>query len=121
MLPQEVIVRKRDGATLSADEIRFMVEGLTAETISEGQAAAFAMAIFFLGLDLDERVALTRAMSDSGSVLGWDEPWTVTAESGPQPPYRSSGSLTLQFSLRWKLESRGSSASPRTETFSGTA
>ena len=79
MLPQEVIARKRDGATLSADEIRFMVEGLTAETISEGQAAAFAMAVFFRGLDLDERVALTRAMRDFGT----------RAQLGPAGPGRS--------------------------------
>ena len=74
MLPQEVIAIKRDGGHLSEAEIRFMVEGLTAETISEGQVAAFAMAIFFRGLALDERVALTRAMRDSGTVLRWDQP-----------------------------------------------
>lgn len=77
MLPQEVIAIKRDGGHLSEAEIRFMVEGLTAETISEGQVAAFAMAIFFRGLALDERVALTRAMRDSGTVLRWDLPGPV--------------------------------------------
>lgn len=77
MLPQEVIARKRDGGALSAAEIRFMVEGLTAETISEGQIAAFAMAVFFRGLTLDERVALTLAMRDSGTVLSWDLPGPV--------------------------------------------
>ena len=51
MLPQEVIARKRDGGSLSAEEIRYMVEGLTAETISEGQVAAFAMAVLFRGID----------------------------------------------------------------------
>jgi thymidine phosphorylase len=92
MLPQEVIARKRDGATLSADEIHFMVEGLTAETISEGQAAAFAMAVFFRGLDLDERVALTRAMRDSGSVLSWDLP-------GPAIDKHSTGGVGDNVSL----------------------
>ena len=77
MLPQEVIAIKRDGGHLSEAEIRFMVEGLTAETISEGQVAALAMAIFFRGLALDERVALTRAMRDSGTVLAWDLPGPV--------------------------------------------
>ncbi len=41
-----------------------MVEGLTTGAISEGQVAAFAMAVFFRGMDADERVALTRAMRD---------------------------------------------------------
>ncbi len=77
MLPQEIIALKRDGGHLSEAEIRFMVEGLTAETISEGQVAAFAMAVFFRGLALDERVALTRAMRDSGTVLDWDLPGPV--------------------------------------------
>jgi thymidine phosphorylase len=77
MLPQEVIARKRDGSRLSGDEIRFMVEGLTAGTISEGQVAAFAMAVYLRGMDIDERVALTAAMRDSGAVLSWDLPGPV--------------------------------------------
>jgi len=43
MLPQEVIAAKRDGTALTPEQIRFMIEGLTDETISEGQVAAFAM------------------------------------------------------------------------------
>jgi thymidine phosphorylase len=77
MLPQEVIARKRDGHRLTDAEIAFMIEGLTTETISEGQAAALAMAIYLRGMDTAERVALTRAMRDSGSVLSWDLPGPV--------------------------------------------
>jgi thymidine phosphorylase len=77
MLPQEIIARKRDGARLSAAEIAFMVRGLTDETVTEGQVAAFAMATFFRGMDMDERVALTLAMRDSGTVIGWDLPGPV--------------------------------------------
>ena len=39
--------------------------------MTEGHAAAFAMAIFFRGMTLDERVALTRAMTRSGLSLDW--------------------------------------------------
>ena len=39
--------------------------------MTEGQAAAFAMAVFFRGMTLDERVALTRAMTRSGASLDW--------------------------------------------------
>jgi thymidine phosphorylase len=77
MLPQEIIAKKRDGGRLSPEEIRFMVEGLTTEMISEGQVAAFAMAVFFRGMETDERVALTEAMRDSGTVLAWDLPGPV--------------------------------------------
>lgn len=70
-LPQEIIRRKRDGAELSADEIAFMVQGLKDESISEGQIAAFAMAVFFQGMTMDERVALTTNMVQSGDTLSW--------------------------------------------------
>jgi thymidine phosphorylase len=71
MLPQEIIRRKRDGEILSADEIASFVKGLSNEAISEGQVAAFAMAVFFRGMTPDEIVALTLAMRDSGDVLSW--------------------------------------------------
>lgn len=73
MIPQEVIRRKRDGQELSAAEIRAFVKALTAERISEGQVAAFAMAVFFQGMTRDETIALTLAMRDSGDVLSWQE------------------------------------------------
>jgi thymidine phosphorylase len=76
-LPQEIIRAKRDGGTLSAQAIEAFVSGLTEGRVSEGQAAAFAMAVFFRGLSPDERVALTRAMTRSGAVLSWDLPGPV--------------------------------------------
>jgi thymidine phosphorylase len=73
MLPQEIIRRKRDGAVLDEDEIIFMVKGLADESISEGQIAAFAMAVFFQGMTMDERVVLTREMTGSGTILDWSD------------------------------------------------
>lgn len=70
-LPQEIIRRKRDGQALDTDEIRWFVQGIKDESISEGQIGAFAMAVFFNGMSLDERVALTTAMRDSGDVMQW--------------------------------------------------
>jgi thymidine phosphorylase len=71
-LPQEIIRAKRDGARLSDAEIEQFVTGLTDGSVGDGQAAALAMAIFFNGMDIDERVALTRAMSQSGASMHWD-------------------------------------------------
>ncbi len=76
-LPQETIRAKRDGGTLSDDEIAAFIRGLTDGAVTEGQAAAFAMAVFFRGLSVPERVALTRAMTQSGDVLAWDLPGPV--------------------------------------------
>jgi len=72
-LPQEVIAKKRDGGKLSGDEIRRFISGFSHGTVSEAQAAAFAMAVYFRDMDIEERVALTRAMRDSGSVLDWSD------------------------------------------------
>ncbi|HKH34577.1 MAG TPA: thymidine phosphorylase, partial [Beijerinckiaceae bacterium] len=76
-LPQEIIRAKREGRPLGTDEIAFLIEGLTSGAVSEAQAAAFAMAVFFRGLSTEERVALTRAMTRSGEVLAWDLPGPV--------------------------------------------
>lgn len=73
MLPQEIIRRKRDGQTLTAGEIAFFAKGMGDGSISEGQIAAFAMAVFFRGMTLDERVSLTTGMRDSGEILSWPE------------------------------------------------
>ncbi len=72
-LTQEIIAAKRDGAELSAPDIRQVISGLTDGTVGEGQAAAFAMAVFFRDMTERERVALTLAMRDSGTVLTWDD------------------------------------------------
>ena len=73
MLPQEIVRKKRDGQTLTPEEIAFFVKGLADETITEGQVAAFAMAVFFKGLTVEERVGLTLGMRDSGDVLDWSD------------------------------------------------
>lgn len=71
-LPQEIIRKKRDGHLLSRAEIEFFVRGIVDDSISEGQLAAFAMAVFFQGLTMDERIILTLAMRDSGDLLSWE-------------------------------------------------
>jgi thymidine phosphorylase len=71
LLPQEIIRRKRDGAVLTRAEIEFFVRGITDGSVSEGQVAAFAMAVYFKDMVMEERVALTLAMRDSGQVLEW--------------------------------------------------
>ena len=65
-LAQEIIRKKRDGHTLSDEEIRFFINGIRDNTISEGQIAALAMTIFFHDMTMPERVSLTMAMRDSG-------------------------------------------------------
>ncbi len=92
MLPQEIIRKKRDGAPLTRDEVREFISGLTKGSISEGQVAAFAMAVFFKGMSAEEAVGLTLAMRDSGTVLTWDMP-------GPVVDKHSTGGIGDNISL----------------------
>ena len=73
MLAQEFIRLKRDGKALGAADIGEFIGGLTKGSVSEGQAAAFAMAVFLRGMTRAEAVALTRALRDSGIVLSWTD------------------------------------------------
>nr|WP_123015460.1 thymidine phosphorylase [Vibrio zhugei] len=71
LLIQEIIRKKRDGHELTVAEIECFVQGIANQSVSEGQIAAFAMAIFFREMSMPERIALTCAMRDSGQVLDW--------------------------------------------------
>ncbi len=70
-LAQEIIRKKRNGEALSTQEIQFFVKGITDNSVSEGQIAALGMAVYFNDMNMDERIALTAAMRDSGTVLNW--------------------------------------------------
>jgi thymidine phosphorylase len=92
-LPQEIIRKKRNGNELSAGEIAEFIEGLTSGRISEGQAAALAMAVFFNGMTREETVALTRAMTASGTRLTWRD------LDGPVLDKHSTGGIGDKVSL----------------------
>ena len=71
MLPQEIIGRKRAGGALDRNAIDGFVAGLVDGSWSDAQAAALAMAICLNGMDRAETVALTDAMTRSGTLLDW--------------------------------------------------
>ena len=95
MLPQEIIRRKRDGHELTGEEIAFVVRGIQDGGLSEGQVAAFAMAVFFRGMTTAERVALTLGLTRSGVTLDWTE----LALPGPVVDKHSSGGVGDKVSL----------------------
>src|ERR687890_2083861 len=65
----DVIRTKRDGGTLSDEQVRFFVEGYTAGTIADEQAAALCMAILLRDMAPDELAVWTAAMIASGERL----------------------------------------------------
>jgi thymidine phosphorylase len=95
MLAQEIIRVKRDGGVLDETQIAAFVRGLVDGDWSEGQAAALAMAIFLKGLSTAETVALTRAMTHSGSVMDW----TAQNLGGPVLDKHSTGGVGDKVSL----------------------
>lgn len=64
-----LIESKRDGITLSRDEIGWIVDAVTRGTVPDYQVSAFLMAVYFRGLTPEETACLTLAMRDSGEVL----------------------------------------------------
>ncbi len=69
---RSILAKLRDGVTPNDSELTWFAQGLASGAVSDAQAGAFAMAVVQRGLGDAGRVALTRAMRDSGAVLAWD-------------------------------------------------
>ena len=73
MRPQDVIRKKRDGLSLSREEIDFFIEGVTNGRIADYQVSALLMAIYLNGMNDAEQQALTEAMLNSGNILDFSD------------------------------------------------
>jgi pyrimidine-nucleoside phosphorylase len=69
MNPTEIIRKKRDGGTLSRDEINRMIQGYLDGSIPEYQLSAFLMAVYFQKMNFEETTILTDIMLHSGIVI----------------------------------------------------
>jgi len=100
--PRPVIASIRDGRGLDGPGAALIAQGLADGSVSDAQAAAFAMAVLTKGTGPAGRVALTRAMRDSGQVLQWDL-------SGPVVDKHSTGGIgdTVSLVLAPLLAARG--------------
>jgi thymidine phosphorylase len=92
-LPQEIILKKRNGDSLAPEEIAQFIAGFAEGSVSHAQAAAFAMAVYFQDMSMSERVVLTLAMRDSGKVLDWSD------LDGPVADKHSTGGVGDNVSL----------------------
>jgi pyrimidine-nucleoside phosphorylase len=71
--PQDVIRKKRDGHSLSREEIEFFIAGVTSGRIADYQVSALLMAIYLNGMNSAEQQALTEAMLNSGNILDFSD------------------------------------------------
>lgn len=69
----DLIMKKRNGAALSGEEIQFMIQGYTRGEIPDYQMSAMMMAIYFKGMSSEETLQLTMAMAESGDILDLSE------------------------------------------------
>ncbi len=72
-IPQEFIRKKRDKYPLSKEEINAFIRGVTDGSVANEHISAFAMAVFFNGMSLEEKTDLTLAMKNSGNTLSWED------------------------------------------------
>lgn len=66
MLAKELIQKKRNGETLSPEELKFLIHGYVEGEIADYQMAAFLMAVYFKGMESPELSEWTRLMWQSG-------------------------------------------------------
>jgi thymidine phosphorylase len=90
-----VIAAKRDGMALSAAQLQHFVQGLVDGGWADSQVAALAMAIVLRGMNTEETVVLTSAMTHSGEVLKW----TGARLHGPVLDKHSTGGVGDKVSL----------------------
>ena len=65
----DIIEKKRDGRRLSKEEIQYFIDGFTVGEISDYQASALLMAIYFQEMTTTETYQLTKAMKNSGDII----------------------------------------------------
>ncbi|XP_061176775.1 thymidine phosphorylase-like [Saccostrea echinata] len=90
-----LIAKKRDGGQLTPEEMKYFVREVVNGGVQDCQLGAMLMAIYFKDLSDDETNCLTKAMRDSGDVLG---PWPVEWE-GKIVDKHSTGGVGDKISL----------------------
>ena len=84
--PIDIILRKRDGHTLTDPEIESFVSSVVTRTATDAQIASFLMAVFQRGLKPQELATLTRAMRFSGETFHRPSPVAVDGAERPARP-----------------------------------
>ncbi|KPJ61101.1 MAG: hypothetical protein AMJ46_03880 [Latescibacteria bacterium DG_63] len=88
-----IITKKRDGGSLSSEELEFFIRGFAEGFVADYQMSAFLMAVFLNGMTTEETVALTEVMMGTGKVLD------LSAIAGKKVDKHSTGGVGDKVSL----------------------
>ena len=69
----DLIRKKRDGGELLGNEIEFLIQGYTRDSIPDYQMSAWLMAVLLRGMSRAEMAVLTESMLNSGQVLDFSD------------------------------------------------
>ena len=69
MRAYDIIYKKREGQKLSREELDFLISGYVEGNIPDYQMSAWAMAVYFQGMDAQETADLTMLMAESGDMI----------------------------------------------------
>jgi pyrimidine-nucleoside phosphorylase len=69
---RELILTKRDGGSVAADQLKSLITEFSRGNIPDYQMSAFLMAVYFRGMDDGEINSVLDAMIHSGSRMHWD-------------------------------------------------
>lgn len=93
MRASDLIAKKRNGGSLSGEELHFLIEGYVSGTIPDYQMSAWLMAVYFQGMEREEQAALAREMIDSGATID------LSGLAGPLIDKHSTGGVGDKVSL----------------------
>ncbi|MEU8200291.1 thymidine phosphorylase [Streptosporangium sp. NPDC049046] len=89
----DVIVTKRDGRELSAEQIDWVIDAYTKGVVADEQMSALAMAILLNGMNRREIAEWTQAMIRSGARMDW------SSLPGPTTDKHSTGGVGDKITL----------------------
>lgn len=69
MRAYDIIYKKREGQKLNKEELKFLINGYVEGDIPDYQMSAWAMAVYFQGMDAEETANLTMLMAESGDMI----------------------------------------------------
>ncbi len=93
LTPYEIIRKKRDGGTLSREEIGLLISSYTSGDVPDYQMSSFLMAVYFSGMSDEEILNFTQSMMGTGIVID------LSAIPGCKADKHSTGGVGDKISL----------------------